>query len=68
MPIHEYRCNICHRIFEIITFRSEEAGASICVYCKSPQIMKIISAPVVEFQKWPIKKRRLPPELKKYNT
>lgn len=67
MPIHEYQCQECQYIFEYISVLSTDSGPHICPSCKTVCIQRIISKPIDEFKKWPILKRRLPPELKKFN-
>jgi len=70
MPIYEYECGTCGRLFEKIftsVFARDDAEPNIrCPECNG-KVARIISAPLPERTKWPLKKRKLPPELRRYN-
>jgi len=43
MPIYEYKCNVCKKLFEVITTSSTATENLLCSECKSPDVRKIIS-------------------------
>jgi putative FmdB family regulatory protein len=48
MPLYEYKCKNCEKTFEVI--EGFEGGTSECIYCASPEIKKVIHAPMVVFK------------------
>ncbi|MCP3887413.1 MAG: zinc ribbon domain-containing protein [Desulfobulbaceae bacterium] len=44
MPIYEYKCNECDKIFELITLSGNSEEKIECPSCKSNDINKLISA------------------------
>jgi putative FmdB family regulatory protein len=40
MPIYEYKCQDCQKIFEKLTFKEEEIE---CPFCGSKNVIKLIS-------------------------
>ena len=48
MPIYEYKCKKCGKVFEVIQKFSDEPVAE-CQYCKGP-VRKIFSVPAVVFK------------------
>ena len=67
MPIYEYRCQECGYLFEMMLFKTNEAAPTHCPACQSTTLCKVISPIVHEFTKWPLKRRRMPPEIRKHN-
>ncbi len=47
MPIYEYRCEDCGKIFEILQKRTDPEECLKCLYCGSGQLKKMISVPTV---------------------
>ena len=43
MPIYEYRCDSCGRVFSILTLRVGEEFARECRLCGSPSVKRLIS-------------------------
>lgn len=43
MPIYEYRCSDCSKIFEKIIWNSKEEGVS-CPYCRGEKVVRLLSA------------------------
>lgn len=43
MPIYEYRCSVCGRKTEIITFRVSEEVEKVCRHCGSGEVNKVPS-------------------------
>ncbi len=44
MPIYEYRCNKCRKLFEILVTSSQDSEEINCPECQSKDIIKTISA------------------------
>jgi putative FmdB family regulatory protein len=44
MPIYEYKCSACARIFEILTTSSTREESVHCRYCQSDKVNKIMSS------------------------
>ncbi len=44
MPIHEFKCNSCHHIFEMLIMNKDEISELRCPKCMSPEIDKLMSA------------------------
>jgi len=42
MPIYEYSCNKCGKIFEYLVFKSEEKPE--CPYCNEAETRRVMSA------------------------
>lgn len=47
MPIHEFQCNSCGYVFEILIMSKDEMEDVRCAKCSSPDTGKIMSAPNV---------------------
>ncbi len=45
MPIFEFKCNVCGRMFEKIVFKRLEDCEIVCPDCQSKDVQKLISAP-----------------------
>ena len=43
MPIYEYRCKKCLKIFEKILFSSEKDTLQTCPLCSNPETEKVLS-------------------------
>lgn len=43
MPIYEYECNQCRKVFEELVFGSDEKVR--CPECESKKVTKLLSAP-----------------------
>lgn len=43
MPIYEYRCSVCGKKTEIITFRASEEVEKVCRHCGSAEVAKVPS-------------------------
>lgn len=44
MPIYEYECNKCTKIFETITFAGDRDDNPKCPHCDTDDVKKIMSA------------------------
>jgi putative FmdB family regulatory protein len=44
MPIYEYKCSACDRIFEILTTSGTKEEGVQCRYCQSDKVNKIMSS------------------------
>ena len=47
MPIYEYRCDNCNRVFEKLIRSLSQPPEIICPHCQSRQVQRLISAPAV---------------------
>jgi len=45
MPIHEYRCEDCNKITEILLMGSSDKEVPVCRYCGSKKLVRLISKP-----------------------
>lgn len=43
MPIYEYKCNSCEKVFTVLSLKVEEDGEVKCPYCQNEDIKKEIS-------------------------
>lgn len=50
MPIYEYRCTYCDRVFEKLVMSDEDELDIVCPECGDKHIEKIISPSVLEFK------------------
>ncbi len=44
MPIHEFRCNSCDHVFEVLVMQKDELAHIKCTRCQSPEVRKLMSA------------------------
>ncbi len=44
MPIYEYKCNSCEKVFTVLSLKVEEDEEVRCPYCQNEDIKKEISA------------------------
>lgn len=44
MPIHEFRCNSCDHVFEVLVMQKDELSNIKCTRCQSPEVQKLMSA------------------------
>ncbi len=44
MPIYEYRCRECNKVFEVLTLSSSDPGIGGCPACGSKEADKLVSA------------------------
>jgi len=44
MPIYEYRCNQCSRVFSELFLNQEEIKSVRCKYCHSPDLTRLVSS------------------------
>lgn len=44
MPIYEFRCNACGKIFETLVFNSDEQTYLECPSCKGQDIERVLSS------------------------
>lgn len=47
MPIYEYRCRDCNRVFEELILRSSDRESVVCPGCGTPHPERLLSAPAV---------------------
>jgi putative FmdB family regulatory protein len=43
MPIYEFRCEQCDKVFELLAVQREDMVAPCCPACESPEISRILS-------------------------
>ncbi|MGI5819375.1 MAG: FmdB family zinc ribbon protein [Armatimonadota bacterium] len=43
MPIYEYECGSCGRVFDLLVSRSKAADSPPCEHCGSPETARIMS-------------------------
>lgn len=44
MPVFEYKCNVCNKIFEVLHKSSNNSEEIVCPKCKSKNYTKLFSA------------------------
>jgi len=45
MPLYEYRCLKCHKVFTVVlTLKEHEQGEAACPGCRSKEVGQLISA------------------------
>ena len=44
MPIYEYECNKCGRIFEELIFRSDQEEKFVCPFCGDKDTCRLMSS------------------------
>ena len=44
MPIYEFKCIQCEKIFEILCFRGDDENNAVCPHCGSQKTKKLLSA------------------------
>lgn len=44
MPIYEYRCDGCGKVFEELTLSAGAASATRCQHCGGPDVRRLMSA------------------------
>ncbi len=44
MPIHEFQCNSCNYVFELLLMSQAEIDNVRCPKCQSPEVEKLMSA------------------------
>ena len=44
MPIYEYQCNQCKKVFSELILNSKQIGEIKCKYCKSTRLTKLLSS------------------------
>ena len=47
MPIYEYRCRSCDRLFEELIRRAADSESVVCPGCGRPQPERLLSAPTL---------------------
>ena len=50
MPIYEYKCNDCGKLFEILTTSAGENKDVVCENCQSGNTLKVLSATAIRTQ------------------
>lgn len=43
MPIFEYSCNACRKVFEHLSYKTEGDGPKFCSFCGSKSFQRVLS-------------------------